>query len=382
MHCIRTAGIYHPDREQLDETVVVVEDGLVVELRSDIPVDAEVIVDTDGYAMPGFVDAHSHASIRPWEGDQLNQLRAPPAVGAIRSTSNLRCDLEAGTTTMRLMGEERGLDLQLAELERQGELDAPRLLPSGVHLTPTGGHGKALTATDGVEAIRRRIRENIDEGAHHVKYFATGGVSSETGDVGRPLYTNEEVMAIVDEAHRLGVHVAAHAHGGQGALSAAEAGVDTIEHGGVLDHNTLDALDGGDQHVVGTFSILYHPHGIEAGDADSSAVMAKVEEARERGREAWEDVLSRDVPIALGTDSMHGHLADEISHLLDLGASPATALRAITTEASRAAHIDDRVGTLEVGKSADLVVVDDPPLENPQTVAEPRVVVKRGEVVA
>ncbi|WP_227778325.1 amidohydrolase family protein [Haladaptatus pallidirubidus] len=382
MEYIRTDGIYHPDREEIKKSIVVVEDGDIVELRDDVPTDTEVTIETDGYALPGFVDAHSHASIRPWEGDQIGQLRADAAVGAVRATNNLWRDLEAGTTTMRLMGEERGLDLHLAALEREGELNAPRLLPSGVHLTPTGGHGKALTATDGSSAIRTRIRTNVEAGAHHVKYFATGGVSSDTGDVGRPLYTDEEVAAIVDESHRLGVHVAAHAHGGRGALSAVEAGVDTIEHGGALDEETLNALDGSDRHVIGTFSILHHPRGIEAGDADSPAVMAKVREARERGGEAWTTLLERDVAVALGTDSMHGHLADEVAHLLDLGTSPEVAIRAITTEAARAAHIDHRVGSLEAGKSADLVIVNDHPLENPHTVADPQAVVKRGEVVA
>lgn len=382
MACIRTDGVYHPDEAAVDGRVVVFEDGTVTEVRDEVPAGVEVLYDGDGYALPGLVDAHSHASIRPWEGDQLGQLRADPAVGAVRAAANLRRDLEAGTTTMRLMGEERFLDVRLAELEREAELTAPRLLPSGVHLTPTGGHGKALTATDGETEIRRRIRTNLEAGAHHVKFFSTGGVSSATGGLDRALYSREEVRAIVEESHRQGVHVATHAHGGPGALVAIEEGVDTIEHGAALGEAELDALDGSDRHVVGTFSILHHPRGIETGDADSPEVMAKVEEAREREREVWTDLLARDVAVAVGTDSMHGHLADEVAHLVERGASPARALRAVTTEAARACRVEDRAGSLAPGKHADVVVVEANPLEEPGTLADPSTVIKGGEVVA
>jgi imidazolonepropionase-like amidohydrolase len=266
-------------------------------------------------------------------------------------------------------------------MERAGELVGPRLLPTGGHLTPTGGHGKALTATDGPEAIRRRIREHVEAGAHHVKYFATGGVSSDSGGLDRAPYTTEEVETIVDEAHRHGRHVATHAHGGVGARQAIDAGVDTIEHGAALGSDELAALDASGAHAVGTFTILHSADGIEAGDADSPAVMAKVEEARERERECWSALLDREIPVALGTDSMHGHLPDEVTHLLDRGASAERAIRAVTTEASRAVRVDD-VGHLSPGARADVVLVDDHPLDDPTTLREPRAVVKGGEVVA
>ncbi|MDY6818514.1 MAG: amidohydrolase family protein [Halobacteriales archaeon] len=280
MRCVRTAGVYHPDGGTVEGSVVCFEAGKITAIEDTVPSDAEVLADTDGYALPGLVDAHSHASIRPWEGDQLAQLRADKARGAARAISNLRTDLEAGTTTMRLMAEERHLDIELADLEAEGEITAPRLLPSGVHLTPTGGHGQAITATDGPDAIREQIRTNLAAGAHHVKYFATGGISSATGGLASAPYADAEVEAIVEEAHRQGVHVGAHAHGGPGARQAIDAGVDTIEHAGALGEAAIDRLDGGDQHVVGTFSILNHPRGIEAGDADEPAIMAKVETAR------------------------------------------------------------------------------------------------------
>ncbi len=381
MRAIRTSGVYHPDREVVEGTVILVEDGRVVDVRDDVPNDATLVHDSDSYALPGLVDAHSHAPIRPGEGDQLGQMRANPVEQTVRAVENLRRDLEAGTTTMRLMGCEHGLDVHLATLERDGSLVSPRLLPTGGHLTPTAGHGMALTATDGPEAIRRRIREHVAAGAHHVKYFATGGVSSAEGSLDEAPYSTAEVEAIVDEAHRHGRHVATHAHGGTGARQAIDAGVDTIEHGAALSTDDLDALEAGESHVVGTFTILHSAEGIEAGDADSPAVMANLEAARERERETWTALLDRDVDVALGTDSMHGHLPGEVDHLLSRGASPERAIRAVTTEAARAARVVD-AGHLSPGAHADVLLVADPPVDRPATLAEPRAVVKGGEVVA
>ena len=381
MRCLDTAGVYHPDEERVGPGVVCIEGGTVTELRDDPPAGATVALETDGYVLPGLVDAHSHGPIRPGEGDQLGQMRADPATQAVRAAANLRRDLEAGTTTIRLLGCEHRLDLRLAESERAGDLDAPRILPCGGHFTPTNGHGHALTATDGPDAIRRRVRELVAAGAHQVKYFATGGVSSSTGGLSHAPYTDEEAAAVVDEAHRQGVHVAAHAHGGAGARQAVEVGVDTIEHAGALSAEELDLLAASDAHAVGTFTILHDPDGIEGGDADDPAIMAKVEEAREREREVWTDLLARDVPVALGTDSMHGKLPDEVAHLVDLGAGPERAVRAVTTEAARAARVEASAGRVAPGRPADLVVVADDPTENPETLRSPEAVFKGGRRV-
>jgi imidazolonepropionase-like amidohydrolase len=380
MRYVSTSGVYRPDSEAVEGSVVCIEDGEVVDVGEDAPEDGEALYEGEGYALPGFVDAHSHGPIRPGEGDQLGQMRADPAVQAVRAANNLRRDLHAGTTTMRTMGCEHHLDLRLRESERAGELDAPRLLPCGGHLTPTNGHGHALTATDGPKACRQRVRDLLAAGAHHIKYFATGGVSSGAGSLDRAPYSDAEVKAIVDEAHRQGVHVATHAHGGAGARQAIEAGVDTVEHAAAFRPALVDLLDDAGAHAVGTFSILHDPNGIVGGDADDPDVMARVEEARASERESWEHILGADVPVALGTDSMHGNLADEAAHLVDYGVSPETAIRAVTSEAARAARAE-HAGTLEPGTHGDVVVVAEHPAENIETLADPLAVVKGGERV-
>lgn len=379
---VRTEGIYDPQTGGYEHAVAVFDDGRVTEVRDDVPNDVELVADHEGFAIPGLVDAHSHATIRPWEGNQIGQLGAHRTTATVRAVNNLRVDLEAGTTTMRLMAEEGYLDVRLMEAEQVGELVGPRLLPSGIHLTPTDGHGMVHSATDGVDEIRRRIRENMREGATHTKFFATGGVSSDTGSPGQAQYSREEVQAIVDETHRHERHVATHAHGGAGAVMAIEEGVDTIEHASLFGDEEIDRLEGSDQYVVGNFAIGSHPNGIEAGDADNPAIMAKLRESRERSAEAWRAILQADINIALGTDSMHGYLDYEVETLVELGATPRRALDAVTIDAARAIDRADEVGSVEPGKRADLVLLEGDPLDDPAALGEVGGVFKDGVRVA
>jgi imidazolonepropionase-like amidohydrolase len=382
LRAVRTTGIYDPETRDYGKTVVVFEGGRVRELRDDVPNDVPLVADHDGVAIPGLVDAHSHATIRPWEGDQIGQLGAHRTTATVRAVNNLRTDLEAGTTTMRLMAEEGYLDVRLADAEQAGEIESPRLLPSGIHLTPTDGHGMVHSATDGVEEIRRRIRENMREGATHTKYFATGGISSDTGSPGQSQYSREEVQTIVGETHRHEKHVATHAHGGAGARMAIEEGVDTIEHANLFGDEEIDMLDGSDQYVVGNFAIGSHPRGIEAGDADNPAIMAKLRESRTKSTAAWEQILATDLNIAIGTDSMHGFMYYEAGKIVELGATPQRALNAATLDAARAIDREHEVGSVAPGKRGDLVLLDGDPTADIGVLEAPVGVFKDGVRVA
>lgn len=379
---VRTKGIFDPNSGEYERSVAVINDGIITQIRDDVPEDVQLRFEHDGYAIPGLVDAHSHATIRPGEGDQLGQLGADRTVAAVRATNNLWEDLRSGVTTMRLMGEEGYLDVRLAELEESDELDAPRLLPSGIHLTPTGGHALVDTPTDGEEAIRRRIRRNVQEGATHTKFFATGGVSTDTGALGRALYTDAEIAAIVDESRRQGVHIAAHAHGGSGASAAIDAGVDTIEHASLLSDEDIESLSDSDQFAVSTFAISAHEDGIRKGEADNPAVLQKLEESSEQREATWEAILDAGCNVAVGTDSMHGLLWFEIESLVEFGASAEEALAAATIDAARCIECEEAVGSVSPGKKADIVFVDADPLEELSTVSNPVGVLKDGQLVA
>ncbi|MGM0717776.1 MAG: hypothetical protein ACQET5_11515 [Halobacteriota archaeon] len=138
MQYVRTDGVYHPDRAALDGKVVCIDSGEIVGVRDRVPDGAEAPYEGEGYALPGFVDAHSHGPIRPGEGNQQGQMRADPAVQAVRAVNNLETDLRAGTTVIRLLGCEDRLDLRLRESERTREFDAPRILPyGGISRRPT-----------------------------------------------------------------------------------------------------------------------------------------------------------------------------------------------------------------------------------------------------
>lgn len=380
---VRSAqGIYDPSTGTFGDPVAVFKGDRVVERRADVPADASLLVDHEGYAIPGLVDAHTHATIRPGEGDQLGQLGADRTVAAVRSVNNLREDLEAGTTTARLMAEEGYLDIRLAEMEEAGELTSPRLLPSGIHLTPTDGHGMVHTATDGPTEIRKRIRENMRQGAYHTKFFATGGVSSDTGSPGQSQYTREEIRTIVDETHRHEKQVSTHAHGGEGAIIAIEEGVDTIEHASRFGEREIELLSGSDQYIVGNFAISHHPSGIEAGDGDRPAIMKKLKKSREIAAETWRRILDADVNVAVGTDSMHGFMGYELAKLVEFGANPAAALNAGTLWAAEACWMADEVGSVTAGKRADIVFLEGDPLADIGAVDRVSAVVKDGEVVA
>ena len=379
---IRTNGIYNPIERAFTDSVVIIRAGRVEETRNDVPSDIPVIHEHDGYAIPGLVDAHSHATIRPGEGDQLGQLGMDRVSATVRAINNLQQDLAAGTTTMRLMAEEGYLDVRLAEMERSGELTGPRLLPSGIHLTPTDGHGMVHSATDGVDEIRKRIRENMRQGATHTKFFSTGGISSDTGSPGQSQYSREEVQAIVAETHRHEKQVATHAHGGEGAQIAIEEGVDTIEHASLFGDEEIAMLEGSDQYVVGNFAISSHPSGIEQGDADNPAIMSKLEAAREQSADAWRAILDANVNVAIGTDSMHGFMYYEIGKLVEYGADPTAALNAGTLWAAEAIDRADEVGSLDPGKRADIVCLEGNPLEETDVLGSPTAVFKDGDRVA
>ena len=164
------------------DAVVAVDDGRVSAVgpaaTTAIPPGAEIVDLRDRFVMPGLIDAHSHISIVPGMGDQIGQLRQAPVPQALRATANIRRDLFAGTTTMRVMSEENFLDLDVRAAIDAGVIPGPRLLCGTRGITASNGHGRAFSAFDGVDEIRRGVRENFQRGADHVKLFTTGGVSS------------------------------------------------------------------------------------------------------------------------------------------------------------------------------------------------------------
>ena len=367
-----------PDGMVLIEGARVREAGRASKLRLAA---GSAVVEAGGTLLPGFVNAHTHCSIIPGLGDQTGQMRQGPLPSVLRAVGNMRRELRAGTTTARIMGEEHHLDVELRRAIDAGLIPGPRLLCCGIHLTASHGHGRALTTTDGVEGVRQRVRQNVAAGCEWIKLFITGGVSSVGAALEAYTYTREEIRAACEEAHRAGRGVAAHAHGGPGIRVALEEGVDTIEHGALLSDDDVELLKALGRFLVCTFAILYHPDGIERTDRHNAAIWEKVVSLREQEAVRFRRILASGVHYAAGTDSMHGLMWFEMATLVRFGADPMDALRAGTAWAAQACRVGEQVGTLEAGKTADILAVDGDPLRDIEALARPTLVIQGGRRV-
>lgn len=371
--------------EPTAEGVVLIEDDRIaaVGAASDvtIPSDAEIIDRSGEFLMPGLIDAHTHLSIIPGLGNQSGQKRRPIERQALRGARNMRRTLRSGVTTARIMGEENWLDVTFREEIEAGEIPGPRLIVATRALTPSNGHGRAVSAFDGADEVRKGARENLIAGADFLKMFLTGGVSSTRGSMTAASYSREEVRAAVEEAERAGTYVAAHCVRGAGIRLAAEEGIRTIEHAALATDEDLELIKEKGAWVVLTQAILLHPTGIEQGDRDNPAVMARLRDARSQASERFRAIIASGVRYSIGTDSMHGLMWYEAERLVEWGATTREALLAATNLAAVCCRVDDRVGTLEPGKYADIITVSGNPLDDISSLRQVRMIMKSGQLV-
>lgn len=331
--------------------------------------------------VPGFVDAHTHVTLRPGEGDQDGQSVAPAAWQTIRGFANLRRMLASGVTTARIMTEEHRIDLEYRDAIERGEVTGPRLLVSGVGLSPPGGHGCAGPGVAGVERLRAAVRSRAEDKVDHIKVFMTGGVSSPGGALMDSQYSQSEIAAVVEEAAEHGLRVSAHAHGGPGVAFAVAAGVHSIEHGVMLSAEDALAMAERGVRLVLTTTILHHPDGLERGDGANPAIMAKIRQGREVSARTAELVRESGIEIAVGTDSMHGLFGYELTWLVEHGWSPRAALTAATSGGAALLERDD-IGVLRPGSRADFVVLAADPLDDITAVRKVVAVYQDGRHVA
>jgi imidazolonepropionase-like amidohydrolase len=364
------------------------------ELLPHVPSDARV-VDLSRYTvLPGLTDAHTHLTGSPYLMGYRGLAVSVPRE-ALLGARNARVTLEAGFTTVRNVGASGFADIALRDAINAGDVPGPRILASGPPLGITGGHcDENLLAPEfhffsegvanGVPAVMAKVREDIKYGADLIKFCATGGVLSKGDNAELEQYSPEEMQAIVQEAHRLGRKVAAHAHGAQGIKDAILAGVDSIEHGSFIDEEGIQLMKQHGTYLVPTlylgdwFLANYQKLGL------TDDMVAKAKLVMPAARQNVARAFREGVKVAFGTDAAvypHGLNAHEFAVMVKLGLTPLAAIQAATVNAADLLGWSDQIGTLEPGKYADLIAVEGDPLKDVTTLEDVKVVLKGGEVV-
>ncbi|MET9830811.1 amidohydrolase family protein [Streptomyces sp. NPDC006385] len=350
--------------------------------------------------LPGLMDMEVNLFLGgPDHRSPLIPVQEDPAVRTLRAAANARRTLRRGYTTVRNLGlfvQTGGvlLDVALKKAIDLGWVEGPRVVPAGHAIAPTGGHldptmFQALAPgvlpltveegiANGVPEVRKAVRYQIKYGARVIKVCASNGVMSHTGPAGAQQYSDEELRAVVDEAHRAGVKVAAHCMGDSAIRAAVEAGIDCIEHGFLASDATLDLMVERGTFLVAT---TYLTEGMNTRHADP-ALKAKAADVFPRARESTSRAIRRGVKVALGTDAPaipHGKGALELLALVDRGMRPLQALRAATTVAAELIDADDR-GRLRAGLLADIIAVPGDPLADLSVTERVCFVMKGGQV--
>ena len=343
--------------------------------------------------MPGLIDAHTHLTFSPHFGYETLAISIPRE--ALIGAHNARVTLEAGFTTVRNVGATGYTDVALRDAINAGDVPGPRMLVSGPPLSITGGHcdndllpyeyhATEAGVADGVEQVQHKVREVIKYGADLIKVCATGGVLSKGDDPNASQYTLEEMKAIVVDAHRLGRKVAAHAHGAQGVIWASEAGVDSVEHGHLMDDAAIAALKKNGTYLIPTLYLVdwQREHAAEANLPDFAK--KKMEMVSQVGKANIKKAFEAGVKIGMGTDAAvypHGLNAHELAVYVSLGMSPLRAIQTATINDADLLGWSDKVGTIDPGKWADIIAVDGDPLQDVTTLQHVKFVMKGGEVV-
>ena len=384
------------------EMSIVVEGGRIASIESGYrePREGDKLISLREHTvLPGLMDMHTHLQSQHSKESYTERFFMDQADYALRSTLHARATLMAGFTTVRDLGDNGVNSIALRKAIDRGWTPGPRIFTSGKSLATTGGHADPTNALrgdyrrdagplegviNGADDARKAVRQRYKDGADLIKLTATGGVLSLAASGHNPQFTDEELAAVVATAKDYGMTVAVHAHGTEGIKRAVLAGVDSIEHGTFMTDEIIELM-----RERGTYWVPTNMAGEWVAEKSKEAgyfpeiVRPKAAAIGPAIRETFKKAQAAGVKIAFGTDSgvsPHGENAHEFELMVAGGMPPMKAIQSATREASRLLKIDDRLGTLEAGKLADIVAVAGDPLADISVLRSVAFVMKEGVV--
>jgi imidazolonepropionase-like amidohydrolase len=338
--------------------------------------------------LPGLIDCHVHLALSggpSW----LTEVQQSYALSCWRAAAFARDTLRAGFTSVRCLGGREGMDPALRDAQRAGVVEAPRIVTANLAICMTGGHGAWIgREADGPDDVRKAVREQLRAGADCIKLIATGGVMTPGVDIGSQQLTLAELQAGVEEAHKAGRKAASHAHGADGIHAGVVAGIDSIEHGSFLRDDTIGLMK---ERGTCLSMTLCSAAGI-AGAPPASVpewARAKAAIAAEAMVDSFQRAYQAGVRLVLGTDAgtpynFHGANARELALMVQHGARPLDALQAATLNGAELLQLADRVGSIEAGKEADLVLCEGDAIADVTRLCQPeniKLVTQAGRIV-